>query len=338
MPRTVLVFGFATLCLALAADCVVDLAAAQAPTARRRSRTRERFTVPPPKWDASVRDLFFPDARHELGPGGPPSRDLANVPSSVPTTATPMPTPPATDAPVTPSASTEVAWSKLISAETLEDEVKELAQSLSDLTQSAGKFKSGGYQDARVQLSVLATLFGIIAEYDGEVRWKEVAGGMRDSLSRAGKNAKAGSDSTYQEVRARSDELVDLVRGNAVEGKEASPREDWSAVADRRPLMTRLELGQRDRLVPWTASQQDFERNAPQLLREAELLAALGRVVQAEGYEYGDDATYQEYARGLEAAFVALTEALRASDFSRAQEAAGAANRSCDQCHADFRG
>lgn len=279
-------------------------------------------------------EIFFPDARSVLGPGAPPSADLATMPA--PNANRPSP-PPASVAESSVEAAT-TAWSSLISAETLEDEVKVLSQSLGDVTQTAGKFKSGGYQDARVQLSVLATLFGIIAEFDSDVRWKEVAAGMRDSLGRAGKNSKAGSDSTYQEARARSEELSDLVRGSAGDAGAPTERGDWSTVADRRPLMTRMEFGQRERLTPWTASQQEYERNKPELLREAELLTALSRVIQAEGYEYGDDTTYQEYARGLEAALQALTESLRASDFAGAQTAAGAANRSCDQCHADFRG
>lgn len=335
MPRPLLAILIVIACLALPADSVVELALAQAPTTRLRTRPRGRFTAPPPKWDASVRDIFFLDARQELGPGEPPSAPLAGTPSP------PMPVPaasaPVAEAPATGSTTGAEQWSKLISPATIEDEVKSISQSLSDLTQTAGKFKSGGYQDARVQLSVLAALFGIIADYDADVRWKDEAGGMWESIARAGKNAKAGSDTTYQEARARATELIDLVRGGAVGAGEAKPRDDWSVVADRRPLMTRLEIGQRDRLNPWTSSAQEFERNSPELLHEAELLTALSRIIQAQGYEYGDDDTYQEYARQLEAALTRLTDATRASDHAGAQEAAAAANKSCEQCHADFR-
>jgi len=335
MPRQFLAILIGCSCLAIAVDSVRELALAQAPAARRRTRPRGRFTAPPPKWDANIREIFFPDARQELGPGAPPSLPLAGTPAPLPVA--PATTASVADAPPVAATASAENWSKLISPETIEDEVKSISQALGDLTQTAGKFKSGGYQEARVQLSVLAALFGIIADYDADVRWKEEAGRMWESIARAGKNSKAGSDTTYQETRARATELADLVRGGAAAAGESKQRDDWSAVADRRPLMTRLETGQRDRLNPWTSSPQEFERHTPELLHEAELLAALSRIIQAKGYEYGDDDTYQEYARQLETALTRLTEATRASDHAGAQEAAAAASKSCDQCHGDFR-
>src|SRR5690606_23492973 len=63
------------------------------------------------------------------------------------------------------------AWSKLISPETLEDEVKAHKALVDESVNTPGPFKGGSNRDARVQFSTLAVLFAIIAEYDGRVRW-----------------------------------------------------------------------------------------------------------------------------------------------------------------------
>ena len=69
------------------------------------------------------------------------------------------------------------AWSKLIDAETLETEIKRLAQAVAQDVTSPSEFKGGAYQACRRHFSVLATLFAIAAEYDGEVRWQDAAAG-----------------------------------------------------------------------------------------------------------------------------------------------------------------
>jgi len=341
MSRTLFALVVFLACAAVGVEQYARFAFGQASSTRRRVRRVAQFDAPPPQWDASVLDLFFTDAASALGPGSPPTAALVGdaAPRASDTPARPAADkePAATDAEATNRAE-QIVWSNLISRESLEDEVKDMAQSLDDLVQNAGRFKSGGYQDVRVQLTSLAVLFGLIDQYDDDVRWKDAAAEMRDRVAQAGKNCKAGSDATYQEARSRVEELSDLVRGSSAAPGQSPEWESWAAVADRRALMSRFEGGLRDRVVPWTAGQQDFERHAPALLREAELLAAFSRVIQDESYEYGDDSTYLEYARELEAAFTGLRDAMRANDFNRAAEAAAAANRSCDRCHGDFRG
>ena len=58
--------------------------------------------------------------------------------------------------------------------------------------------------------------FGVAAEYDGTVRWQDVAPALRDAFARAGQNAKVGSDQTYQEAVSRKQDLDELVRGARV--------------------------------------------------------------------------------------------------------------------------
>src|SRR5262249_41538312 len=115
----------------------------------------------PPKFTKSIQDAFFPDANEKLvGP-----RDGASNPDA--------PSSPAVEKP--PQAAAGEAWSRLIAAEMVVDEIKAQQRKLAQAVQNAATFKGGGFQQARIHLSVLAAMFGIAATYDAPVRWKREA-------------------------------------------------------------------------------------------------------------------------------------------------------------------
>ena len=117
------------------------------------------------------------------------------------------------------------------------------------------EFKGGGYKDCRRHFSVLAVLFAVAAEYDGEVRWQDAAPGLRDLFARAGHNCKVGTDQTYQEADAAQARLADLIGGTRPQAAEAERKADWAQVADRPPLMQRLNMAHQDRLTKWLANE-----------------------------------------------------------------------------------
>lgn len=124
---------------------------------------------------------------------------------------------------------------------------------------------------------------------------RSVGGAMRpscaDRLGRAGFNCKVGTDSTYKEAKAHSEELTGLLRGDFLEpAKSDSAASEtslaWPKVADRSPLMKRLEQAEQQELSPGVANEADFNQAASRLLNEAEIVAALAEVITREGYEF----------------------------------------------------
>ncbi|HEX6963081.1 MAG TPA: hypothetical protein VF175_14525, partial [Lacipirellula sp.] len=187
----------------------------------------------PPEWSADVLDLFFEDAREHLVGERPASRsnsdavaDSNRPPSSVSSA----------------NSSQPFAWSKLVSGESLESEVKRLVAGLREPLANPTKFKAGGYKDCRAAFSVLAVLFGVIAEHNGDVRWKEDAAGLRDALARAAMNCKTATDQTFSEASQRRTELEDLIRGERLGLEGAAELERWSELAERPLLMQRMEF------------------------------------------------------------------------------------------------
>lgn len=297
-------------------------------------KKKELVLAPRPEFSQQVRDVFFRDVRAHLGPEDSPTKPVDAAP------ATPTPETPASAAPSEDSPTGGLKWSELVTRDVIEDEIKAQAPLVAEAIASPSKFKSGGYRQARNSYSLLAVLFGVAAQYDGEVRFSAEAAAMRDALAKAGVNCKVGTDASLKEAKARGEDLAELIRGGSPALDEApkAPEGGWATVSDRAPLMARLEAAQRGRLDVWTADKGEFQRQREALLREARLLTLLATVIQDPGYEYADDQQYQDYAKELANRARELVDALQQGDFSAAQSAVSRTNQSCDRCHADFRG
>ena len=274
----------------------------------------------PPVFDQRKNDLYAPDARkllvgkrRPLGRTVAPPKTPGKTPSGDPTTSS-------------------YAWSKIISRDVLEAEIKRYNRLVQQNVSTPGKYRSGGYKQGRVQFSMLAIAFGVIAEYDGERdwRWKKHAPGMRDALAKAGKNSKVGSQAAYQEAKLRKFDLEDLIRGGRVDLTGSPGPVDWSKVTDRSPLMQRLELAFDKRLKPWLSNPAQFKQNRAAAKHEAEVIAMLAEVITRKSLDDYDEEDYAAWARAMKQAARKIAEA---STYEEASQAAGVISKSCSACH-----
>ncbi len=282
----------------------------------------------PPKWSADVLDAFFPDARTKLVGTRPDYEKTSAVASASPTSSTPG----------VPAAAASVnGWSKLIDAETIETEIKRLAQEVSKDVTAPAQFKGGGYKDCRREFSVLAALFAVAAEYDGEVRWKDSAAPLRDVFARAGHNCKVGTDQSFQEATQRKQDLADLIGGNRPKSSDAEKKADWGQVSDRPPLMQRLNIAQLDRLKKWLSSKEEFAAHRDDIKHESQMAATIADIIGHEGFEYWDDETYAQYARDLKQAESDVAAAVELDNYEQARQSIGKASKACTNCHEGYR-
>jgi hypothetical protein len=177
----------------------------------------------------------------------------------------------------------------------------------------------------------------LIAAHDGDVRWKKDADNARDLFARVGFNCKVGTDGSFAEAKARAADLEALLDGGSPD-KKADRDEDfaWSQVAARPALMSRLEASEQA-TAAIVASKGDFVKQVDALLREVEIVAAIGEVIQQENFEYHDDDTYRGYASAMRDAALKARDAARKSDYDGVRTAVGDLKKSCDTCHGDYR-
>ncbi len=227
-------------------------------------------------------------------------------------------------------------WSRLISAATLEDEVKVLQQQLSrDLT-TVSRFRS---DHAKIQKSFeqLSLMFGVVREYDGKIRWKADAAVVQKSFETAAVSARAGDETGFASSKRSVEDLVQLVRGDRFPGKAKPPEKlDWSSVTGHSPIMKRLQVLQ-DEIKVATSNESDFKKQQPAIIHTAELIAMMAEAVQQEDMDYADDEEYVAYAKQMSAAAIAAAKASRNSNYELLSNAVNGVGQSCADCHGDFR-
>ncbi len=230
-------------------------------------------------------------------------------------------------------------WSELVSARTLEDEVKSLQMSVQKSVTTPGRFSGGGYREVRRQFTELATLFAVIHKYDGTVRWQKQAAHARDAFGRAAANAKVASAQVFNQAKQRKFDLEELVRGGSIPTtKPASPENDWSTICDRGPLMQRFTGSYDEGLMIWTSSETEFQKNLANIQKEAELLKLFSEILKQDGMEDAGDEDYERYCDELSSAATAVLRSVSDKDAKAARQATSMVGKSCTRCHEDYRG
>lgn len=282
----------------------------------------------PPKWSADDRGVFFEDIKSALVGERP---DFSKMAGAVARTAD-------GSGEGTQNAAVGEKWSELITPDTIETEIKRQAQAVAKITQTATAFKGGGYRDAREALSVLALMFRLSAEHDEGARWRDSAPGLSGVFARASANCKVGTDGSYREASARAQDLAELIRGGRPDVPPADPDQMWSDLADRTPIMRRMEVIQQKSLGPLVGSKAAFLRASDDAAHEAQVLAALAEILTREEFTDAGDEDYDGFCRALRDAASDISRAADQDDYETARQAMGAANRACSDCHDNYRG
>ncbi len=236
-----------------------------------------------------------------------------------------------------PAAAESYAWSKIISRSTIEDEVKAIKLATDKNITTPQDFAGRGYKEVRRDFSILAMLFAVVNEYDADVRWKKDAAAARDVFARSASNAKAGNNNVYMEAKKRKDELLDLINGSSLSAQPEQDENDWERIADRSPLMQRLETAQNQKLAKWTSSADSFSEEIEGVMHEAEIVAAIAEVLTREGMEDGDDETYAEFADLMKTSALDIVAAVKSNNAEQARKATGEIAKACSDCHDNYR-
>lgn len=281
--------------------------------------------APAPKFDdAALGKTFFKDARLELH-GTPPT----NSGSTGPTPSGSGPMPKEGEEMVTDANK----WSSLISSDTLEAEIKAQPAEIDKAMKAPNPHKS-----ARMVVTYLAALYNVIFRYDTDVRWKADSHALRDSFAKGGNNLKAWTDAQKKQVVKLKEDLQGLIQGNTPSLSTAFDAEaGWSEMVDRTPIMHRFEVGQDERLKVWTSDADAVKKNKDAIIREAEVIAMLARVIQDKTYDSADDAEYAKEAKNLETFALEAIAAAKAGNGDACGSAVSKMQKACDTCHGAFR-
>jgi hypothetical protein len=284
----------------------------------------------PPKFTADK--TFYSDAFKEGLVG--------DRPSNFGEAAAPMAT---ASSPATGSASAGASnvgsgWAALISSTTIEDEIKATKTLVDQGVTTPSDFAGKGYKVARRDFSILAMLFAIIGEYDGEVRWKSDGASARDVFARTAANAKVGTVQVFNEAKQRKVELQDLLGGSSPFTEKAiDPKNNWPAICDRSALMQYLEKVWEPEMKPLLSDKAQFTANSAKLAHDAEMFAAIGDVLAKEGMMDADSDEYKAFCIRLRDAGKEMADAAKTKNFDAASKAGIEIGKTCAECHENYR-
>lgn len=228
------------------------------------------------------------------------------------------------------------SWSGLVDASSIEDEVKSQQQSVSQLVTTPVIFQTK-FGEVNQSFEVLSVLFSVIRQYDGEIRWSDHAPAAQMLFQKAAVASRTGAAAGFRYCNTRKQDLQELVRGGSIVATDPPPESiDWSAAANRSPLMVRLGEAN-ENLKQFTANEGAFKSSVGEVNHEANMVALMARVILLEGMPEAEEDDYVALGRQMLDAAVELKSAAKLSDFDRAAKATNAIGQSCADCHADWR-
>jgi len=297
--------------------CVGVLIAASAAFSQGRN---DPGTSQPAQWSAEESDVFFPDAREQLvGDREVAEKEVIAVSND------------------RSRETAQQSWMSVVDDETLMTEIKRLQISLDRSLNSVASFRAGVHAQCRSDFSMLAVLFRVIAEYDGEVRWKRDATTMKSLCIQAADACRHGTEESFAVAQQARQALEDLLRGQSLRGMGLEA-DDQGEMTELALLMQRMDRSMKQISGVPSADSTTFRQQAEDIGHEARLIALLAQVIQQEDFYYSGDEDYAEEAQTLMRFARELFGACAAEDQQAASAAVREVTQSCARCHEDYRG
>jgi hypothetical protein len=224
-----------------------------------------------------------------------------------------------------------IRWSNLISAATLEAEIRALKAKVDEDVTTKERFLDGGNKKARRHFSELAVLLAVSAEFGGKASFAESALIASGRFSKAASLCKVASAAAYAEATQAKADLATILAGGKLAGEPV--KLDWAKVADRSPLMLRMGAIHADDLSRFLTDEATFATNRETARRGAELIAAFAAVLGKPGMPEVDESDYTEHVEELVAQARRLTRYAAANDFARTAETLRVIDVRCAKCH-----
>jgi len=234
------------------------------------------------------------------------------------------------------SAAKKLGWSKIIDRSVIEDEIKRIQIQLEQQVTTPNKFKSD-HSAVRLSFTKLAMLFGIIEQYDTDIRWKKDASFARVAFARAAANSRTGSEQAYANAKKQKESLREMVRGSNFPQQGTPAELDWADVSDRGALMDILEELFQEKLKPNSGSQSAVNSNAEEVLHNASLIAAIGQVLCLPEMDDYDEEAYAVHGKSMSRGGVDVVTGIKSVNFSLVEKGVNSISQSCSNCHDDWR-
>jgi hypothetical protein len=235
-----------------------------------------------------------------------------------------------------PAAGGDDSWATLITAATIDEEVKSIRNFLNENVHSVGTFNSSMLM-IPPKAAALGAVAVIVMEHPESVPWKDDAKYVRDL-------AKKMNSSVLQrgaKDQKRIEELYDAVdatlsRSKPADLEEPPESDSFAEVAEMRLLMMRMEEAEK-RLKTEAGNESTMGEKKAMVAHEASMMAVMAKIVSMPAYGYGDDPKFTGYANEVLKASQDIKTAAESGDFAGYESALTRVSTTCSNCHSDYK-
>ncbi len=277
-------------------------------------------------------DVWFDDPLGEVSNTAAVANTAAATPAPETTAKTETPPAKTEDKPAPPAGSD---WATYIAADQLQEESKRIRNQLKTLLQTPATYTSD-FEVVKMDGAVMAAL-GVIASQSDGINWKPNAGYVRDYGFEIFDSAKGPGKPNYDKTNAAYENLQSVFSGSIPAGAtEPDAARPVSDVASRFYLMRRMKNAF-EALKLNINTEAKLKSDAEQALHDTMILSALSKVITQESYSSADEAEYQQFAKDMIESCLEAAQSVKDQDFSKFQDAINKIDKSCGECHVQYR-
>lgn len=256
--------------------------------------------------------------------------------SEAPATTLSDPSKPSAETAAPPAAGGEDSWAALITAATIDEEVKSIRNFLNENVHSVGTFNSSMLM-IPPKAAALGAIAGIVMEHPESVPWKDDAKYVRDLAKKMNSSALQRGAKDQKRIEELYDAVDATLSRSKPAGLEEPPESDsFAEVAEMRLLMMRMEEAEK-RLKTEAGTEGAMGEKKSMVAHEASMMAVMAKIVALPAYGYGDDAKFTGYAKEVLKASQDIKTAAESGDFAGYESALTRVSTTCSNCHSDFK-
>lgn len=241
---------------------------------------------------------------------------------------------PATETATVPAG--EDSWASLITAATIDEEVKSIRNFLNENVHSVGTFNSSMLM-IPPKAAALGAIAVIVMEHPESVSWKDDAKYIRDLAKKMNSSALQRGAKDQKRIEELYDAVdATLSRSRPADLEEPPESDSFAEVAEMRLLMMRMEEAEK-RLKTEAGNESTMGEKKAMVAHEASMMAVMAKIVAMPPYGYGDDPKFTGYANEVLKASQDIKTAAESGDFAGYESALTRVSTTCSNCHSDFK-
>jgi hypothetical protein len=235
----------------------------------------------------------------------------------------------------TANSSGAIDWEQTIPIEILNEEVKQIRNRLAANLQTVATFNREQEANA-MDAVVLSAMAAIAIEHPGELNWKDKAPQIRDLANVIFVNSSTTGREPFGLCQEAFEQIQTMLDGGpAPPDVMSDPARHPMEVADRYDLMQRFDQTS-THLKSNVNSEARLKEEAPAVVRDLSVLAALATLISRDGYVFAEEDQYQAYLATFRESVMASRTGAQLESFEQFSQGLAGIQKACNDCHGQY--